>query len=139
MMINDPYTDTKNCVDRLYQQYKEHGCLLIAVDFDDTLYDFFKKGYNYPRVINLLKQCEELDFKIILFTSSTLKRIISFVLPYLNEQLNIKVDYINESPVMNETKKPYYNLLLDDKAGLGQACEILEKIIKKIWKKKIYN
>lgn len=40
----------------------------------------------------------------------------------------IKVDYINESPIMN-TRKPYYNILLDDRAGLQEAADTLNSVL----------
>lgn len=44
------------------------------------------------------------------------------------EEIGIKLEYINESPV-SLGAKPYYNLLLDDRAGLGEAIKLLRDIL----------
>ena len=43
----------------------------------------------------------------------------------------IRVDFVNESPVL-KTTKPYYNILLDDRAGLEDAYHILSQVVKRI-------
>lgn len=37
------------------------------------------------------------------------------------KHFGIAVDYINENPEIMNTRKPYYNILLDDRAGLECA------------------
>jgi hypothetical protein len=40
--------------------------------------------------------------------------------------MGLTPDYINESPIKyDDTVKPYFNLLLDDKAGLNEAFDRL--------------
>lgn len=43
----------------------------------------------------------------------------------------IRVDYVNESPIM-KTRKPYYNILLDDRAGLQESFGVLDTLIYRI-------
>lgn len=45
------------------------------------------------------------------------------------KHFGIEPDYVNESPLIKGTKKPFFNLLLDDRAGLKEAYTLLIKII----------
>ena len=46
--------------------------------------------------------------------------------------LGIKQPFINEGPIMPKAKKPFFNIYLDDKAGLGQAYDILNQTVQLI-------
>ena len=132
MTTYDPYFDSQRCVDRMMGWYRKHGNLIIAYDYDDTIFDFWKKGFAYPDVIQLLQECSDLGFVMILFTGHTDKDYDTLKKD-LAEQ-GIRVDAINESTVPDEMfkKKVYCNILLDDKAGLGQAYEILRETVNRI-------
>lgn len=45
------------------------------------------------------------------------------------EKLGFKPDYINENPEVLNTRKPYYNLLLDDRSNLSETYKLLCDII----------
>lgn len=61
------------------------------------------------------------DFKLILWTSSFPDEIVE-ILEWLKKR-HIHFDYVNENPECKNTKyadfyhKPYFNILIDDKAG----------------------
>lgn len=135
--IEDPYFDTERCIERLYHWYKQHKTLIVAFDYDDTVYDFHKQGYKYAKVIKLLQACQGIGLTLLLFTSIQKVSELKTIKEKLLKDYEIEVNYINESPIMKETKKPYYNILLDDKAGLGQAYEILNTVVRKIWRKSL--
>lgn len=40
--------------------------------------------------------------------------------------------FVNESPVFPNSEKPYYNILLDDRAGLEESYEILKYVVDEI-------
>lgn len=67
---------------------------------------------------------------MVLFTANDDAKKLAWMKEYC-EHYGIRVDYINESPVM-QTKKPYYNILLDDRAGLDSAYTILEDAVDRI-------
>jgi hypothetical protein len=51
--------------------------------------------------------------------------------------LGIRVDFINESPVMRKqnilyNNKPFYSILLDDRAGLSSAYNILSTTLNEL-------
>lgn len=133
-MINDPYFNKTKSIERLFNDYLVHGNLIVAFDWDDTIFDYHNKGFKYPAMIAILKQCQDLGFKLILFTGSEGYRLALINIKCHELGLNIK--YINESPIMKENRKPYYNILLDDRAGLGEAYYILTETIKLIKKGK---
>jgi hypothetical protein len=120
-------------IERLMKEYHTHKKLIVAVDFDDTVYDFHNAGYSYHRVLNVVRDAQALGFFIVVFTGShpdswPMQRT------YLAER-GIKVDSINENPLplpFGNHGKIYYNILLDDRAGLGQAVLTLETVIRYI-------
>ena len=66
----NPYTETIACVDRLYKQYLKTPKLIIAVDFDQTVFDYHNEGHTYDQVWELLKRCQKQKFYIVCFTAS---------------------------------------------------------------------
>ena len=121
--FNDYYNSTK-CLIRLLNDYHKHRNLIVAFDFDNTIYDYHQKGGSFDDVVGLLRECSEVGFTMVLFTANESVDKLSFCKQYCTQK-GIRIDYINESPVMN-TKKPYYNILLDDRAGLQEAYETLK-------------
>jgi hypothetical protein len=130
----------------LNDTYEKHQKLIVAFDFDNTVFDYHKQGIDYSPIVNLLKDCDALGFPLICLTSNTGDRLI-FIKHYLEEVLGIRgikslsvndqylgSDSIESnniciySPTTNFTK-PYFNILLDDKAGLKESYERLNKLI----------
>ena len=128
-MVN-PYFKTNHCVDRLLTEYEKHDRLVVAVDFDDTVFDFHGNGYTFQSVIDLLKRCKALGFYIVIWSASNPDRHES-MRNHL-ESRGVEVDSVNQNPIplpYGNHKKIYYNILLDDRAGLGQAFDVLEQVV----------
>ena len=124
--MNNPYFETSEALGRLIREYKKHPKLIIALDFDDTVYDFHKTGNNYDEVLDLVRRCQKHGFYIMLFTGSDPDRHLSQA-AFLLEN-GIVVDSVNQNPIplpYGNAGKPYFNILLDDRAGLGQAYRTL--------------
>lgn len=119
--------NTQKCYTRLIDEYNTHKNLIIAFDFDNTVFDYHNKGYVFESVISLLKECSDLGLTMVLFTCNDNEKTLSLHREFLITK-GIRVDYINESPIM-QTKKPYYNILLDDRAGLSESFRILTNVI----------
>ncbi len=131
--MTDIYFNTGKCVDRLLEEYELHKRLMVAVDFDDTIFDFHNKGYEYRQVIDLLKQCQKLNFYITVFTGSPTEKY-GMIQEYM-EKIGIKITGINKNPIplpFGNHGKIYFNILLDDRAGLGQAYAILNNVVENI-------
>lgn len=128
--MTDPFTITSKIVQRLHKEYNRHPKLIIACDFDDTVYDFHQQGAWHDRVHDVLRKCNELGFYVVLWTASDPKRF-AFMKEYMQD-INVHISAINENPIelpFGNHKKMYYNILLDDRAGLGQALDALEIFI----------
>lgn len=113
---------------RLYNEYKQYKSLVIAYDFDNTVYDFHKKGNTYFQVISLLQELHKLGCICICFTANENEKFIKeYCLLY-----NIPLDKLNENPdfFKSNSKKIYYNAFLDDRAGLQQVYQELSLLIK---------
>jgi hypothetical protein len=129
----DKYCDTDACVKRLWDEYVKHRKLIVAFDYDETVFDYHKKGRTYEKVINLLRECQDLDFYLVLFTACDPSQYED-QRNYLRE-LGIEIASINENPIdlpFGNNGKIYYNILLDDRAGLGQAVDILQTLVTRI-------
>lgn len=118
----------ERCKKRLLEEYKAYGNLIIAFDFDNTVFDYKGLGDDYSYIIQLLKTCKDKSMVLVLFTVCTNPNELQKKIDYLDE-CGIKPDYINTSPIFEGSTKPYYNLLLDDRAGLEEAVQLLEFIL----------
>lgn len=124
----DFYLNTSNSATRLIDEYQKYGALIIAYDFDDTVYDFHKKGRAYCQVIDLLIALKSINCYLICWTG---QEDILFVKSYLSEN-NIPFDTINENPPFykSNSRKVYANAYLDDRAGLKQVYDELASLVK---------
>jgi len=126
----DYYLNTENTFNRLLKEYKEHKSLVVAYDFDNTVYDFHQEGHEYKDVIGLLRQLKGIGCYLIVFTAN---EDIDFIKKYCHEN-QIPFDSVNENPSFftSKARKIYYNILLDDRAGLKEAYDSLTRLIKTI-------
>jgi hypothetical protein len=133
----DHFLSEENILNRLLKEYKLHKKIVIGFDFDNTVYDYHKENQSYEMVIDLLRRCKKHGFELIVFTGSESSRY-EFIKKYLNEN-NIPFDKINENPSFfkSDSRKIFYNILLDDRAGLPSAYNILIKLLKIIENEKI--
>lgn len=125
--MQDRYISDDQCISRLKEEYDRYGNLFIAFDFDNTVFDYHGKGDNYPVVEHLLVLCSSLNLTLILFTAKETKEELDACVSYCRSR-GYSPKFINENPLMN-TKKPYYNILLDDRAGLNSAVSVLREVL----------
>ena len=116
-------------IEKAFQVKKARGwdTLYWAIDFHDTLfkamYDEHQPIELYPYAeIVLHKLCESNNILIAYTSTPTAK--VEAICRYLYNDLGIHFTYINENPAHKAagnyadfSKKFYYNVLLDDKAG----------------------
>ena len=120
--------------DRLKQDYLKHGSLFVAYDYDNTVFDYHNQGMNYDKIIALLQTCHSLGFTLIVFTGNEGEKLEEIKQDLKERQ--IPFDLVNENPLM-KTRKPYYNILLDDRAGLEEAYNLLKQLTDDIRDQKI--
>ena len=132
-----PFND-KGAINRLLEDYRKYENLVIGFDFDNTIFDYYNNGGDYSEVINLLKACKILGFTLCLYSIGRLDWKYKEC-----SKLGITPDYINESPIKIEedkdSKKPFFNILLDDRAGLESSYNILGAVVLSIINEKINN
>ena len=129
--MSDPYLDDSVTIERLYSEWKKYGKIFLALDFDDTIYDFHKKGYKYEKVIELVKACQKQGCYTIIFTGSELEKY-PFIRSYC-EEIGLHIDKINENAIpmnIGNNGKIYYNILLYDRSGLSSSYFILSSVLK---------
>lgn len=115
---------------RLINEYNWYKRIIVAVDFDYTIFDTNDKKIDYSPVINLMKECNELDFDIVVFTAN---KNHDLVRKHCEEVgITIRGININVLPQFTDSGKIYYNILLDDRAGLSSAFNTLTQLVKKI-------
>lgn len=123
----DFYLNSNNAYKRLEDEYLKYGKLIIACDYDDTLYDFHKKGRTYNDVINLLQRWK--DYAEIIIWTGNGEEKYDDITKYLEEN-DIPFNGINcDSNVKVNGRKIYANVYLDDRAGLQEVYGMLEYLI----------
>ena len=126
--MNDPYLSEDFATKRLIAEYEKYNSLIIAFDFDDTIYDFHKKGYTYEAVIQLLRDLKHIGCYLICYTGNDNTDMIK---RYLKTN-DIPFDSINEqfpSYPNQSSRKIYANAYLDDRAGLSEVFKQLYEVI----------
>ena len=126
LFVSDRYLDTTQSIKRLKEEVSKYGSIYIAFDFDNTVFDFHKVGDTFPKLELLLQLAKVSGHKLILFTGNEGDKLTEIV-QYCTER-DYTPDYINENPLMT-TRKPYYNILLDDRAGLNESYTILKTVL----------
>lgn len=120
--------DEFNCKQRLYREYETYSNLVVGFDFDNTIFDVHNNGGNYSEIISLLQQCKKLGFILCLYTSELREDRLKWKIDYC-KHFRIEPNYVNESPLLPGTKKPFFNILLDDRAGLESAYNNLKSVV----------
>lgn len=131
----DKYLQPNSAYERLWAEYNKYGSLIVAVDYDDTLFDFHSTGSSYEMVKQLIRDLYSIGCKIIIWTGNENINDIDLYL----KQNNIPWDLINENLQINgkwtsgkDSRKIYANVYIDDRAGLEQVYNDLTKLIKNV-------
>jgi len=127
--VEHPWFDFGNQVSRLVRTWEEHNDIVIGFDFDGTIYDTNEIGGDFSRVIELLKECSDFGLTMCLWTAEREEEKLVWKIEY-SKSIGIKVDYVNESPLMPGTTKPYFNILLDDRSGLPYTFQVLKEALR---------
>lgn len=124
---------------RLLQEWKQHGKIIVGVDFDDTIspwkFQTEEDLEQLDKTIQILKVAHETGAFIVIFTACKEDRY-QFIRDYCAGK-RLHIDAINKTPFdipggYGQTGKIYANIFLDDRAGLLESLEMLEKVMYKI-------
>lgn len=120
---NPPYVN-RHLAKRLQSAISKYGSLVIGVDYDNTIQDYNSK-YFYEDITSLVKKAKAKGHTICIWTANTQPTVVKMMLAYQG----IPYDLFNNSPIMNERRKPHFNILLDDIAGLNEAYHTLNYVL----------
>lgn len=114
-------------LERLETEWDQHGKIIIAVDYDDTISPWKMRGFDPKRTIEVLKVAKETGAYLVIFTACNEDRYQE-IMDYCQSQ-GLDVDSINKTPIdlpYGNGTKIYANIFIDDRAGLNEALNILE-------------
>lgn len=138
----DKYLEPNSAYNRLWAEYQKHGSLIVACDFDDTLFDFHGTGGSYEQVKQLVRDLFDINCQIIIWTGN---EDIDFVYSYLESE-EIPWHLINENMKIGgkwvsgkDSRKLYANAYIDDRAGMEQVFNDLTRLVKQIRTKEFYR
>jgi hypothetical protein len=114
-------------LERLEEEWKQHGKIIIACDYDDTISPWKLRGYDPKRTIEVLKQAKVTGAYIVIFTACNPLRYEE--IKNHCASIGLEIDSINETPIdlpYGKDKKIYANIFIDDRAGFNESLNILE-------------
>lgn len=120
---------------RLLDEWIKYDRIIIALDFDDTIFPYNKKvttQEDCDKVISILKAAQTLGTIITINTASIPERF-EFILQYCKNR-GLEIASLNtnaEHLPYGNNGKIYANIYLDDRGGLEQSLEILQNTMKK--------
>lgn len=120
--------------ERLVNEWLEHDKIIIAVDYDDTIFPWKSstQGQCDSR-INLIKWCKTIGAYIMIHTCSDPDRYEEITV-YCKSH-GLEIDSINKNPIelpYGNSGKPYYNWQLCDRSGLSYAVEVLREAAEEV-------
>lgn len=118
------------CVRKIVGTWLKYNKLIICVDFDETIYPWNQAQIKIcNEVINTIKEAKQLGAYLILYTCRDGK-LLDEAVEYCRD-INLKIDDVNPTVPFKPdySLKPYCNIMLDDKCGLIEALDMLQKSI----------
>lgn len=136
----DKYLKENSAYNRLYTEYQKYKSLIVAVDYDCTLFDFHGTGDSFEMVKQLVRDLYSIGCKIIIWSGS---ENIDDIDVFLRKE-NVPYHLINENLIVNgnwasgkDSRKVYANVYIDDRAGLSEVYSTLTKLVKQINDEKV--
>ena len=120
-------------LERLEEEWKMYGKIIIACDYDDTISPWKMQNSDFKRVFEILKTAKQTGAYVIIFTACKEERYSEITKYCLDNGLSI--DGINKTPIdlpYGNDKKIYANVFIDDRAGLNESLNILEMAMYRI-------
>lgn len=114
---------------RLTEEWLQHGKIIIAVDFDDTISPWrLNDQGECDVIIDILVQARNVGAYIVVFTACATDRHLH-ILEYCKTK-DLTVDSINRNPIdlpYGNQNKIYANIFIDDRAGLAESIDTLKE------------
>lgn len=122
----------------LVSTYNKHGRIIVAYDFDNTVYTKKPELKEFCNAVcRLLKDCSKYpnDITMVCFTCRTGEELVNTVIPFLEEN-NITHDIINrqvnglpDDMYSTLSCKVLYNIFLDDHCGILFTYKVLNQFV----------
>ena len=123
----EQHPESRPYLDRLVQEWDQHGKIIIACDYDDTISPWKMHNADFKRVIETLKKARQTGAYLVIFTACDEQRYAE-ILNYC-QRSGLEIDAINKTPIdlpYGKNAKVYANIFIDDRAGLNESLNILE-------------
>ena len=116
---------------KLLAAEKKYGKIILGVDFDDTLYPYTDDDYTRQRTTQVRKLIKQVENRAVICLWTVANEWSIGYKTHICDTYGLRIDFINESPISHGegVRKPHFNILLDDKAGLNETIKILEEFI----------
>lgn len=127
------YLNPNVALERLRNEWKKHGKLIVAFDVDSTVLPFHpdEREDNYEPIRQLLRDLHELGCTLICFTAASSKRWPDIIAQLA--VIDVPFDKFNSTPSyipdVSVTGKVYANAYLDDRAGLFETYSHLNQLV----------
>ena len=118
----------------LLDVYRNHGNIIIGVDFDDTIFPYTHSVNAHVQCLNTRELLQKLQpYATFCLWTVADNESLHYKQFITNIHYKLGFEYFNESPVtFGGSRKPYFNILLDDKAGLNEAISILQEFLQEV-------
>ena len=124
---------------KLHEVYIKHECIIIAVDFDDTILPSCKESEEQcQRTRDILQYVDTcINYKLIIYTARATDISNMTEIDMWCKKFGIKYHEINRNIIeyAPQPSKLYFNILLDDKSGLTECQNTLERFVDEILQK----
>lgn len=117
---------------KLVETWKEHGKIIICVDFDNTIFPYYSfEDELCHTIIDTLHEALALGARLILYTCRD-GEDLEYAINYCKRK-GLEFEQVNNHIISlpSQSNKPYCNIMLDDKAGLCSALYILQGAIRR--------
>ena len=118
MLIN-PNLKKDYRLKKIIRNYEKFSNIVVGVDFDFTLVDAVTNE-TYQDIVKILKRGQRNEVIYCIWTANDNNDYVKS--KWL--EADLEFHYYNESPINPGSRKPHFNILLDDSAGLKEALDL---------------
>ncbi len=115
----NPNLDKDYRLKKIIRNYEKFGTLVVGVDFDFTLVDAVTNE-TYQDIVEILKRGQRKEIIYCIWTANDNDAYVKSKW----YEAGLEFHYYNESPINQCSRKPHFNILLDDSAGLNEALDL---------------
>jgi hypothetical protein len=129
----DKHPESIPYLERLEREWLQHGKIIIACDFDDTISPWSLNDETFcKKVISILRIAKEVGAYLVIETACDVGRYHE-IRGYCSRN-GIEIDEINATPIDLPYGKTgiYANIFINDRAGINEALTILEFAMYKV-------